>query len=56
MLKKSFMEAVKGASFDYYSSSLIPDQPSPFVIYVFKYRSLRTCHLLKDKRATLTTF
>ncbi|KAI6789170.1 hypothetical protein KC331_g389 [Hortaea werneckii] len=41
-LLRGFMEAVKGASFDYYSSSLIPDQPSPFVIYVFKYRSLRS--------------
>ncbi|KAI7488170.1 DUF1793-domain-containing protein [Hortaea werneckii] len=45
----SFMEAVKGATFDYYSSSLIPDQPSPFAVYVFKYRSLedlRNLHIL----------
>ncbi|KAI6856328.1 hypothetical protein KC343_g17826 [Hortaea werneckii] len=45
----SFMEAVKGARFDYYSSSLIPDQPSPFAVYVFKYRSLedlKTLHIL----------
>ncbi|KAI7501743.1 hypothetical protein KC347_g9135 [Hortaea werneckii] len=43
------IEAVKGASFDYYSSSLIPDQPAPFAVYVFKYRSLedlRTLHIL----------
>ncbi|KAI7362493.1 hypothetical protein KC354_g7236 [Hortaea werneckii] len=45
----SFMEAVKGASFDYYSSSLVPDQPAPFAVYVFKYRSLedlRNLHIL----------
>ncbi|GAB1740515.1 hypothetical protein NU219Hw_g5616t1 [Hortaea werneckii] len=44
-----FTEPVKGASFDYYSSSLIPDQPSPFVIYIFKSRSLedlRNLHIL----------
>ncbi|KAI7088750.1 hypothetical protein KC356_g3109 [Hortaea werneckii] len=44
-----FMEAVKGAAFDYYSSSLVPNQPSPFAIYVFKYRSLedlRNLHIL----------
>ncbi|KAI7359719.1 hypothetical protein KC336_g22029 [Hortaea werneckii] len=43
------MEAVKGAAFDYYSSSLIPDQPASFAVYVFKYRSLedlRTLHIL----------
>lgn len=43
------MEAVKGASFDYYSSSLIPDQPSPFAVYVFKYRSLGTSSLLSGE-------
>ncbi|KAI7286174.1 hypothetical protein KC345_g1388 [Hortaea werneckii] len=45
----SFMEAVKGATFEYYRSSLIPDQPSPFAVYVFKYRSLedlRNLHIL----------
>ncbi|KAI7334813.1 hypothetical protein KC315_g3584 [Hortaea werneckii] len=46
---RSFMEAVKGAAFDYHSSSLVPDQASPHAIFVFKYRSLedlRDLHIL----------